>query len=907
MSKKLQRTMSKKVAPAGGAAPAPDGGGVETVMRVLREGAVDDLNPLDRTVLEKGRGPAGYADFEDVGLVYPEANLARAMNYLTLTIFACIIITLATHPKVVLDNSFVPLMGYGNVCIFLDTIPARYVAAVGLQIFGYYCLRYAITDVDRTKAVWKHNVVHRKKQMSLRWYWLSIGTDYAFAASSIVFAGFVLQVAPFHGTQGAPAPDHGAHHHLLSASGPEMDSSWTMWVHTMTFFQWIWVTSILLMVNFSSSQSKTRGERVFFWTYIAFAFVFPLEVVVNYAAHDRTGDYLTPRGLNLFLDYGWLVLIAMLPARLPLGTALVRDPRGFRVRDVDPTQKGFREKEGEDGLVAISPLHALRLLVLVPYATLSFAASAAYGVARRAAALILPGTPLAGRGGAGAAPAAGDDDVEAVGSGAPRPGRLKFIGPYVGDIFGVLGLLANPGMGPGGFANRWEHGEVYAGGVGRPCIFLMDSKSVNACGFEGVDCRKPGHHHNVAALKWPGDQDVAKPNFMRSGPKGAAIRKFVRSQLPIDPDDPRFKAAMDVVARRVQTWADYPVEDLVHLDVVKEFRTTLMRLFVTHLFLGECLDVTFVDKNVFPFPQILPWLPHIPHGLMPAYWRMKRAKAAIHTFMRHSPRAADIAAGARAGGLTDEEAFEALLTASTFNAAGMGNSLVNLLLYLPHFAGRGAMLKDDALLTSFSHELLRNNGPPLAWDMGFGAPGSTVVTTSAGKTYDVKNGTLVYTNLSTCNRDEKLYEDPHTFRADRFVPSADPARAARDAASGAEPLPSLTFGCALGRLGDAEYLERSHTCVFATLAPLFLKGVTRILLEYEYALDHESDAVVRPLVRADAPQLSGAARKGGCPFAFDISPEHVRGGGDVALDLTPKVDRVRLQFFDRTKEPKLSD
>ena len=218
--------MSKKVAPAGGAAPAPDGDGAETVMRVLREGAVDDLNPLDRTVLEKGRVPAGYADFEDVGLVYPEANLARAMNYLTLTIFACIIITLAIHPKAVLENSFVPLRGYGNVCIFLDTIPARYVAAVGLQIFWYYCLRYAITDVDRTK-VWKHYVVHRKKQMSLRWYWLSIGTDYAFAARSIVFAGFVLQVAPFHGTQGAPAPDHGAHHHLLSASAPEADSSWT--------------------------------------------------------------------------------------------------------------------------------------------------------------------------------------------------------------------------------------------------------------------------------------------------------------------------------------------------------------------------------------------------------------------------------------------------------------------------------------------------------------------------------------------------------------------------------------------------------------------------------------------------------------------------------------------------------
>ena len=62
---------------------------------------------------------------------------------------------------------------------------------------------------------------------------------------------------------------------------------------------------------------------------------------------------------------------------------------------------------------------------------------------------------------------------------------------------------------------------------------------------------------------------------------------------------------------------------------------------------------------------------------------MKAAKASVWDFIRECPRAGEIKAAYDAAGLSETEAFEALLTALTFNAAGAGNSGLNLLYYLP--------------------------------------------------------------------------------------------------------------------------------------------------------------------------------------------------------------------------------
>ncbi|GMH74213.1 hypothetical protein TL16_g06404 [Triparma laevis f. inornata] len=276
---------------------------------------------------------------------------------------------------------------------------------------------------------------------------------------------------------------------------------------------------------------------------------------------------------------------------------------------------------------------------------------------------------------------------------------------------------------------------------------------------------------------------------------------------------------------------------------------------------------------------------------------MKKSKESIWDFMRECTRAGEIKAAYEAAGLAETEAFEAMLCMLTFNASGGGNCGLNLLYYLPHFTGKEQMKDEDELLTSFCYELLRNNGPPAMLKMGFkDSPENedyySVVNTSKGESFAIKNGTTCYFNSAVLGRDETRWENPHTFRADRFCPMPNANQSKRDTTTGSEPLPVLALGCPLGRGADEEYLKNAHCCVFIDLIVPFLKGVTLTLLDFEYRLDYQSEAVVSKLVKTkkeEVPQLSGSARKSKCPFAFDISAENMNQGADATEDCAPPV------------------
>ena len=292
-----------------------------------------------------------------------------------------------------------------------------------------------------------------------------------------------------------------------------------------------------------------------------------------------------------------------------------------------------------------------------------------------------------------------------------------------------------------------------------------------------------------------------------------------------------------------------------------------------------------------------------PNWLNPAYHKMKAAKASVWDFIRECPRAGEIKAAYNAAGLSETEAFEALLTALTFNAAGAGNSGLNLLYYLPLFDGAGLMKEDDALLTSFCYELLRNNGPPAIFKMGFkdrtGDPEDfTVVRTSKGEEFAIANGTWCYINSAVLGRDEAHWEDPHTFRADRFVPLAPAEQATRDPNTGVEPRPSVAMGCPLGKSEDEAYLRHAHCCVFMHLIVPFLKALTLELLDYDYRLDRDTESVLKPLVKEGAAKKGGGAGK--CPFAFNISADCMKGGVDLTEDCTPPVGmHPTVVYFNR--------
>ena len=130
---------------------------VAKVMRVLKESDVDDISPFDR-LIEKNKASAGsYSALEDRGVVYPEVHLSRGIRALVYTLVLAYILSSMFHPDVFRGNSFIERLGYSNICVGIDLPPARQVAMVGLQLFCFFNLQYAFTDIKRSDAVWKHS------------------------------------------------------------------------------------------------------------------------------------------------------------------------------------------------------------------------------------------------------------------------------------------------------------------------------------------------------------------------------------------------------------------------------------------------------------------------------------------------------------------------------------------------------------------------------------------------------------------------------------------------------------------------------------------------------------------------------------------------------------------------------
>ena len=75
--------------------------------------------------------------------------------------------------------------------------------------------------------MWEYNRIHGHKN-SIWKYRLNVFIDCLFIASSVTFSGVVLMFAPHHGTK----VDHHGH--------PLEESSSHLWIHTLTFIQWIW-------------------------------------------------------------------------------------------------------------------------------------------------------------------------------------------------------------------------------------------------------------------------------------------------------------------------------------------------------------------------------------------------------------------------------------------------------------------------------------------------------------------------------------------------------------------------------------------------------------------------------------------------------------------------------------------
>jgi hypothetical protein len=292
-------------------------------------------------------------------------------------------------------------------------------------------------------------------------------------------------------------------------------------------------------------------------------------------------------------------------------------------------------------------------------------------------------------------------------------------------------------------------------------------------------------------------------------------------------------------------------------------------------------------SSFFPIPFTLFQHPQVSPYLFPQYYTAVEARKEMFAQAKTSPYWAKVVATATSVNLSEEVAFNALLVASTINAYGLSNAIINAFYLISQLADKGkGLMTDDAFLDSFGWELLRCNGPAFACDL----QKDTTVPTSTGEHFRIAKGTRLITFLALVNRDQTVYSEPHVFKMDRFnpLPARDLANP-RPRTSGdgmEEPLPVLTFGCPFGLMDDVETFHKSHQCVFRRMAQPFMKEFIKIIVEqFEWTLNEETMKTMQHLHLPS--RMAGDVT--GVHAEFDFHPKHIYKGDNGGVDSTVKI------------------
>jgi len=450
---------------------------------------------------------------------------------------------------------------------------------------------------------------------------------------------------------------------------------------------------------------------------------------------------------------------------------------------------------------------------------------------------------------------------------------VPIYGSYTGTIFGYFKYM---GASWGGWTSYQQANDACGDQVcaldnGCPTVTVLDRASAEKI-LAGNTCEEDEHPINLTFDKTLFAGQV--PNFTRHGDLAVRSRKFLLRIVPQDPSSPQLAEAVEAMRVHMQGWAmqdvsQQPLGNLIN-GAILTFSSTML--------LGTPIGEQLITK-VFPVPASGLDYPRVPNCLLgPVYQSALRGQKEILQRMKASPNWPKIKTAAENAGLDDDSACGNMLVAMTFNAFGLGNSLMNAFYFLPALPRQGQELLDDSeLLESMAWELLRLNGPPESCTL----KRDTDIPTSKGVMHRVKQGTSCYFHLGQVQRDETVWGSASQLRCDRFKPC--PAPTLKDPDGDAQPLPTMGFGCPLGTITDKQQHETSHQCAFIHCAQPF---IVRFL---------------KMLVNDFTWQVAGFQPTQGThgALSFDVSPQVLKKTGNPSEDMTPAVPGgvTKLQCF----------
>ena len=432
---------------------------------------------------------------------------------------------------------------------------------------------------------------------------------------------------------------------------------------------------------------------------------------------------------------------------------------------------------------------------------------------------------------------------------------LKFVGPYVGDIFGY-------------YLNFWGGFNVYARTLGKrmgSTVFALNVGYPAVGCFDATSAEIFFRYRPAKSFGFVGNFSYAVPtittNVIQKGETAQQTRDIFLFLLPRSSGDPSFLEGMQFMRQELQEWTKLDETSLQKTSLDDVVNRALVA-FVSGAMLGDTLCYDLLAA-VWPSPMMMPQFPALPMRLLPAYYKMRSSLSSLREMMHSSPNWPKISKKAAEVGINSDQLTNNLLTAVGINSQGMKSSFLNLLLLLPQIPNGGKeLLVNEALLNSFCWELIRFTGVALGMEL----EEQTTISSSSGEHYRLKKGSLLFTHTGYPAKDPAIYADPDIFKLDRFLTL--PPRDMEVPKDNMEPLPMLPFACPLGHIDREDDFRQAHRCPAMHLShPLLKEIVTMLIRDFSWDLDQRSKKEVAALLVPSSSYLH-----------VSFLPSHLRGG-----------------------------
>lgn len=210
------------------------------------------------------------------GVVQPETYLVAGGELLAFLFSVVWLITMIFNPGVATSNPIKMKLGYNNVCVGLDSQPAKSPGQVLFVICYYVCVRYAVLNMQRSFEL------RRAGKTSVVKFVASVATDILFMVSITVFA-LVWTVDPWMDLRG----------------------------HTTPFCAFIIVRWLTIAARMIESPMTTWRGWLFMAVYTPISFVLPYYYLHSYTVFDATGELWLPWYVGMAADYTWFACLPL--------------------------------------------------------------------------------------------------------------------------------------------------------------------------------------------------------------------------------------------------------------------------------------------------------------------------------------------------------------------------------------------------------------------------------------------------------------------------------------------------------------------------------------------------------------------------------------------------------------------